>query len=85
MLIVSPGWRNIKLSINLHKANVTGAQILKALRRLLKRMSGPIMLLWDRQRIHKTPDVECFLKANPQLQVFEFPKGAPDHHPSEGI
>lgn len=84
-LIISPGWRKIKLSIKLHKKNVTGAQILQALHRLLKRVRGPIMLLWDRHKIHKTPEINCLLKAHPRLQVFEFPKAAPELNPSEGI
>lgn len=85
MLIISPGWRKIKLSISLHKENVTGSQILQALRRLLKRVKGPIMLLWDRHKIHKTPDIEHFLQAHPRLHVFEFPKAAPELNPAEGV
>lgn len=85
MLIVSPGWRKISLSLSLHRKNITGTEIHRALIRLLKRVKGPIMVLWDQNGIHKVPCIQKLLERHPRLQIFDLPTAAPELNPSEGI
>jgi putative transposase len=52
---------------------------------LLKHLRGPIILLWDRAKIHKGLQIEKILKKNPRLYIEWFPGYAPELNPVEQI
>lgn len=69
----------------LHHLNITGQQVVAFLNRLLRRVRGPIVLVWDNHPIHRRKLVQQFIAAHPRLHVFNFPPYAPELNPAEGI
>ena len=45
----------------------------------------PILLFWDRASWHGGEPVGQLLEANPRLEIFKFPTGAPDLNPQEQV
>jgi transposase len=82
---VSPGQRRIKLHVQSHWHALGGEQVIAFLVRLLKHNAGPIVLLWDRHPIHRRRAVKHFLARHPRVHVYEFPIGAPELNPTEGV
>lgn len=85
LVIVSPGWQKIRLSMQTHTTNITGEQICDALWHLLDVVKGPICLLWDQNAIHKTAAVKRLIGAHKRLEIYDFPKAAPEVNPTEGV
>ena len=65
--------------------NFKAIHVEKFLHGLLRHLLGPIVLLWDRGRIHKGPCLAKLLCANPRLHVEWFPAYAPELNPVEFI
>lgn len=84
-LVISPQGRRIRLLTRSHRQNITGAHIIAFLRVLLRRVRGPIVLVWDNHPIHQRKLVARFIEAHPRLHVFTFPRYAPELNPAEGI
>lgn len=55
------------------------------LQQILDRVSGPIVLVWDRHPIHKRKLVQDFLAKHKRLHVFYFPVAAPELNPAEFV
>lgn len=55
------------------------------LQNLLRHLRGPIVLLWDDSRPHKSHLVEHFLDRHPRLHVERFPGYAPELNPDEFV
>lgn len=55
------------------------------LRALLQHLRGPIVLLWDRGRIHRGPAIDAVCQAHPRLHLEEFPAYAPELNPTEQV
>ena len=84
-LRVSSGQRQIKLHVNSYWHSLAGDEVIAFLQHLLHHIAGPIVLLWDRHPIHRRCKVKDFLACHPRLHVYEFPTGAPELNPSEGV
>lgn len=84
-LLISPGGRHYRLISQLHRKNISGVQIVRFLAKLLKRVPGSIVLVWDNHPIHKRKIVQQFIKKHDRLYVSSLPAYAPELNPSEGI
>jgi transposase len=55
------------------------------LQQLLRRIAGPIVLVWDNHPIHQRRLVQNFIEAEPRLYVYTFPTCAPELNPMEFV
>jgi len=55
------------------------------LKYFLKHIRGPVVLLWDGGRQHRSQVVKKFLGQNPRLHVHRFPAYAPELNPDEFV
>lgn len=84
-LRVSPGKRRMKLMVRAHRRTLRGEEVIAWLTGLLRRVRGPIVLVWDQHPIHQRKKVQAFIAAQPRVHVYEFPTGAPELNPVEWI
>src|SRR3989442_1794107 len=82
---VSLGHRQIKLHVQSHWDSLGGDEVIAFLQRLLHQIAGPIVLLWDQHPIHRRHAVKQFLASHSRLHIYEFPTGAPELNPTEGL
>jgi transposase len=52
---------------------------------LLRLIPGKIVLVWDRHKIHISPQTEEFLQKHPRVHIFHFPTCAPELNPVEFV
>jgi transposase len=64
---------------------LTGKEVIAFLQQVLNRVSGPIVLIWDRHPIHKRKIVQQFLASHKRLHMYYFPVAAPELNPAEFI
>lgn len=84
-LCVSPGARKIKMSVQSRQCSLRGEEVIAFLKAMLRKNSGPLVLVWDRHPIHQRRKVKDFLAQHPRLHVYEFPTSAPELNPVEWI
>jgi len=84
-LRVSPGQRQVKLMVHSHRRTLRGEEVIAWLIALLRRVRGPIVLVWDQPPIHQRKKVQAFIADHPRLHVYEFPTGAPELNSVEWI
>jgi transposase len=84
-LCVSPKQRKIKLHLQSYRPALRGEQVILFLKRLLRCIKGPIVMVWDRHPIHRRGKVQNFLACHPRLYVYEFPIAAPELNPTEFV
>jgi len=84
-LTVSPKRNHMALYIRFQKQSFKGPDVLRFLKHLLQHLRGPVMLLWDRGRIHRDGNVQTFIENHSRLQVKEFPGYAPELNPAEYV
>jgi transposase len=65
--------------------NFKAVHVAPFLRQLLRRMPGPVILLWDGGKIHKGPVIQKVLDDHPRLRTAFFPKYAPELNPTEQV
>jgi transposase len=65
--------------------NFKAVDVADCLRALLQHLRGPIVLLWDRGRIHRGPAIDAVCQAHPRLHLEEFPAYAPELNPTEQV
>lgn len=82
---VSPKGRRLRLVLSLQRRNVTGIQIIAFLHKLLDRVQGTIVLVWDNHPIHRRKIVKAFIESQKRLHIESFPSYAPELNPAEGI
>lgn len=83
-LAVNPARTKANLYFRLHPdRNLTGSEVIAFLRCLLRHIKGPIVLLWDRFKPHRSVATSAFLKATPRLRAEFFPPYAPELNPAE--
>jgi putative transposase len=82
-VIVLPGQKQFKLSVQSYWRNITGKEMIRYLKHLLNTFTGNIVLVWDNHPIHKRKMVQEFIAAQPRLTVFHFPTAAPELNPAE--
>lgn len=73
------------LYVQFRQDNVTALQVAKFLRRLLRHLRGPVILLWDGGRIHKGSAIDAIRHAYPRLHLERFPGYAPELNPAEQV
>jgi transposase len=72
--------------IVMRAAVMTAAVTVLFLQRLLETYPAQrILLLWDRAPWHRGQLIQEWLAANPRLEIFELPAGAPDLNPQEHV
>ncbi len=76
-----------RLCMQVRLASYTAAGVVGFLRVLLRKISGPILLIWDGSPIHRAHEIKDFLKrgAARRLRLEQLPGYAPDLNPDEGI
>jgi len=84
-LAVSPKRRRIALYLQFRQRSFKGIDVKNFLQYLLKHIRGPIIVLWDRGRIHRDQKVKMWCTTHPRLQVEEFPGYAPELNPAEYV
>jgi transposase len=84
-LTVAPRRHRLGLYFDLHVRNITGTEVMTFLRRLLRHLRGPLVLLWDGGKMHRRRDVQAFLRRYPRVQAHRFPSYAPELNPDEFV
>ena len=84
-LSVSAIRRHVGLYVHFQQENIKAVHVAPFLRGLLRQIPGPIMLLWDRGKVHKGPVIEEVLLANPRLHTEFFPSYTPELNPTEQV
>ncbi len=76
-----------RLFLQVRQASYDAVAVLGFLRVLLRKISGPILLIWDGSPIHRAHEIKDFLKrgAAKRLHLEQLPGYAPDLNPDEGI
>ncbi len=84
-LCVTPAKRKIKLHLQSHRQSISGDEVVEFLRHLLRRIKGPIVMMWDKHPIHGRRKVKDFLARHPRIHGYEFPTSAPELNPTEFV
>lgn len=85
-LCLSGGANRIRLFTALYpNAYVTGEKTAVFLQAILRRLRGPIFLLWDQGSMHKGPFIQALLENHPRLKTFWLPAYAPELNPPEAL
>jgi transposase len=84
-LRVTPAKRKIKLHLQSHRKSISGDEVIRFLKHLLRHVKGPIVILWDKHPIHRRRTVKDFLARHPRAHVYEFPTSAPELNPTEFV
>jgi hypothetical protein len=62
---------------------IHGEQLVPFLRSLRRGLSGPLIVVWDRARLHQAQPVPEFLSIHPEVHIELLPPDAPDLNPQE--
>jgi transposase len=84
-ILVSPGGRKVKLSMRSFQTNLRGEHVILFLQQILRRITGPIVLVWDNHPIHQRRLVQDFIRSEPRLHIYSFPICAPELNPVEFV
>lgn len=84
-ITVSPSGKRLGLYFRFHTINITGVEVIRFLRHLLRHLRGPVVLLWDGGTIHRRVIVQDFLRKHKRLHVHRFPSYAPELNPDEFV
>ncbi len=68
-LCLTPAGRHLKLQIQSYWESLTGEHLLRFPKHLLRRGSGPVVLIWDKHPIHKRKHAPHFPGKRPRLDV----------------
>lgn len=83
---VSPDLKRVRLYLAFFlKDNVDGELSRLFLADLLRQLSGPVVLVWDRLKAHLGEEVEEFLDEHPRLRTELFPACCPELNPVEEL
>lgn len=85
-LCISSSRRTVQLYFRLHPdKNITGTEVVRFLRLLLRQLRCPIVLIWDRLLAHRGAPVKNFLRTKPPLHAEFLPPYAPELNPVENF
>ena len=74
----------ISASLGINDFGRTGGLIFaEFLRALLRRVRGPVTLIWDGLAVHRAPAVKAVLAKHPRVEVHRLPSYAPELNPVE--
>jgi transposase len=83
-LTVPPVRRRIGLYFSLHaNANITSCRLVRFLKALSRQLQKPMLVIWDRARIHRSKVIGRFLEKRRRLDIAFFPAYAPELNPVE--
>lgn len=87
-LTVSPGGRRgtrrrVGQFFRLYEHDIDGATCAEFVRALLRRVRGPVTLLWDGLAVHRAPAVKTVLARFERVEVHRLPSYAPELNPVE--
>jgi transposase len=76
-----------RLFLQVREGSYDSEAVVGFLRVLLRKVRGPILLIWDGSPIHRGQAVKAFLRrgASKRRQLEQLPGYAPDLNPDEGI
>jgi DDE superfamily endonuclease len=85
-LTISPRGRRLGLYFSsLIDGSYDGFTVAWFLRELLRSLRGNVIVVWDRGGMHRGPEIEALLAANPRLSLERLPPYAPDLNPVEHL
>ena len=85
-LTAPPVRRRLGLYFSLYSnANITSKLLVGFLRSLARHLQKPMLVLWDRSRIHRSKLIRCFLQNHRCCAVSFFPAYAPELNPVESF
>jgi transposase len=84
-VLVTPGARQLKLCLQSHWQSLNGDHVITFLKHLLRRVRGPIIMIWDKHPMHRRGKVKAFLAAHPRIHMYPFPTCAPELNPAEFV
>ena len=84
-LSVSPLRQHLGLYYQWYHHNFHQAEICAFLSHLLRHLRGPVIVLWDRLRLHRLPPVHELCRRVPRLRLEYFPAYAPELNPDEQV
>jgi transposase len=82
---ISPRRRHLGRYLRLHLRNIQHPEVCEFLRHLLRRLRGPVRLIWDNATIHKGEAIRSLCGRFPRLHLYHFPAYAPELDPDEGV
>lgn len=65
------------------KGSIKSAQVITALQHVQRHVPGPLILIWDRARPHRSRLTRTYLAAHREILVEELPAYAPELNPEE--
>ena len=65
------------------KGSIKSEQIIETLKHLQRHVTGQMILIWDRARIHLSQKTRTYLAEHPEIIVEELPAYAPELNPEE--
>ena len=85
-LAISPCRSNVRLYFRLHpNINIASPQVSTFLHDLRRHISGPIVLIWDRHKAHRSRKTKSVLDLWPSFHALLLPPYAPELNPVEGF
>ena len=84
-LSVSPVRQHLGLYYQWHHHNIRQAEVCAFLSHLLRHLRGPVIVLWDRLRLHRLPPVHELCRRVPRLRLEYFPAYSPELNPDEQV
>jgi len=84
-LSVSPIRQRLGLYYQWHHHNFRQAEVCGFLSHLLRHLRGPVIVLWDRLRLHRSAATEAMCRRIPRLHLAYFPAYAPELNPDEQV
>lgn len=82
---VSPRRQHLGLYYQLHRTNIRQREVCQFLRHLLRHLRGPVVLLLDNAKIHRSRELWQLQARQARLCVEYFPGYAPELNPDEGV
>lgn len=83
-LSVPPIRKRIGLYFSIHTdANITARGIVRFLKRLRRHLQKPLVIVWDRSRIHRAILVKDYARTDRRIHLESFPAYAPELNPVE--
>jgi transposase len=84
-LTVSPRNQRLGLVYRVHTRSIDGELARSFLRELMRRLRGPVIVVWDNLGTHKGAALQELCARQPRLHLEYLPAYAPDLNPDEGI
>lgn len=74
---------NARVFLRFRRGDIHAPDVVTFLRHLRRHLRGPILIVWDGLRAHRSKLVQEWLDRNPTIQVHRLPAYAPELNPVE--